>query len=449
MELIVAELSRYLLVLFMIIYVFLCFVSFAGSSEEKRRGIYSAQRTTTILIYLLCSAVLVLEHPKAKYIFVLSLGLIFYIGFIIMYQKIYNGLSKLILNNMMLCLLIGFIILTRLNIDYMIKQLLFASVAMGLCLFVPFLIDRFKVWEKLGTAYAIVGIGMLLLVFVIGVEHYGAKNWVAIGGFEMQPSEFVKILFVFFVAAALSKRNDFKYVVIITVIAAAHVGVLVLEKDLGGALIFFFTYLSMLYIATSQWLYLAAGLGVGAAAALAAYKLFSHVRIRVMAWRDPWGNINDAGYQICRSLFAIGTGGVMGLGLGQGLPETVPVVESDFIFAAISEELGVIFAICLMLVYISSYIMFVNIAMKMTNKFYKLCAFGLSVVFMFQVFICVGGATKFIPSTGVTLPLISYGGSSMITTIIRFSIIQGLYVKKMREEVAEIEAEYEDEEELG
>nr|MCR4605789.1 FtsW/RodA/SpoVE family cell cycle protein [Eubacterium sp.] len=346
------------------------------------------------------------------------------------------GLSKLVLNNMMLCLLIGFIILTRLNIDYMIKQLLFASLAMGLCLMVPFLIERLKIWDKLGMIYAIVGICMLLLVFVIGVEHYGAKNWVQIGGFEMQPSEFVKIIFVFFVAATLSKRTDFKYVVLITVIAAAHVGVLVLEKDLGGALIFFFTYLAMLYIATSQWLYLAAGLGVGAAAAFVAFRLFSHVKIRVMAWKDPWGHINDAGYQICRSLFAIGTGGIMGLGLGQGLPNTVPVVESDFIFAAISEELGVIFAICLMLVYISSYIMFVNIAMKMTNKFYKLCAFGLSVVFMFQVFICVGGSTKFIPSTGVTLPLVSYGGSSLITTIIIFSIIQGLYVRNKREEVA-------------
>ena len=126
------------------------------------------------------------------------------------------------------------------------------------------------------------------------------------------------------------------------------------------------------------------------------------------------------------------------MGLGQGMPETIPVVESDFIFSAIAEELGVVFAICLILVYISSYIMFVNIAMKMKNKFYKLCAFGLSVVFMFQVFICIGGATKFIPSTGVTLPLISYGGSSVITTIFIFAIIQGLYVKHNEKEVSEL-----------
>ena len=398
-------------------------------------GIYRAQRTVTVLIYLLCSSVLILEHPEPKYIFILALGLLFYIVFIILYQKIYKGLSKLVLNNMMLMLLIGFIMLTRLDISYTIKQLLFSSIAMGVCLLVPYLIERLPIWERLGLPYAIVGLVLLALVFVIGVEHYGAKNWVAVGPFEFQPSEFVKIIFVFFVAAMLAYRSDFKYVVVVSIIAAAHVGILVLEKDLGSALIFFFTYLAMLYIATSQWIYMLLGLGVGAGAAVVAYKLFAHVRTRVIAWRDPWSNINDAGYQICRSLFAIGTGGVIGLGLGQGMPETIPVVESDFIFSAIAEELGVVFAICLILVYISSYIMFVNIAMKMKNKFYKLCAFGLSVVFMFQVFICIGGATKFIPSTGVTLPLISYGGSSVITTIFIFAIIQGLYVKHNEKEV--------------
>lgn len=122
------------------------------------------------------------------------------------------------------------------------------------------------------------------------------------------------------------------------------------------------------------------------------------------------------------------------MGLGQGLPKSVPVVESDFIFSAISEELGVIFSVCLLFVYISSFIMFINIAMKMKKRFYKLTAFGLSVVFIFQVFLCVGGATKFIPSTGVTLPLISYGGSSVMTTIMIFSIIQGMYVLNGREE---------------
>lgn len=428
MDVVVADISRYILVLFIVIYVFLAFISFMGSSDAKKIAIYRAQRAVTVLLFITCSVVLMLEDPSVKKGVILGLCLLFYAGFIILYQKIYEGLSKLILNNMMLCLMIGFIMQVRLNVDKAIKQLLFASISMAVCLLVPYMIERFTVWEKLAIPYAIGGLCLLTLVFLIGVEHYGAKNWVVIAGFEFQPSEFVKIVFVFFVAAMLSKRCDFKWNVMVTVIAAAHVGVLVLEKDLGGALIYFFTYLVMLYVATSNIWYMLAGLGLGAGAAAVAYKLFSHVQIRVTAWRDPWGHINDSGYQICRSLFAIGTGGIMGMGLGQGLPTSVPVVDSDFIFSAISEELGVAFAICVILVFISSFIMFVNIAMKMRKKFYKLCAFGLSVLLVFQVFICIGGATKFIPSTGVTLPLVSYGGSSLITTIFMFAIIQGMYV---------------------
>ena len=428
MVVIIADISRYLLVLFMVSYVFLSFTSFVGSSEAKKLAIYRSQRVVTVMMFVLCATVLMVTKPTVKLGFVLALVLAFYIAFIILYQKIYQGLSKLILNNMMLCLMIGFVMQIRLGLDSAIKQILMATLAMTVCLFVPFLIERFTVWERLAIPYAVAGLLLLALVFLVGVERYGAKNWIAIGGFQLQPSEFVKIIYVFFIAAMLAKRQDFKWNVMVAILAAAHIGVLVMEKDLGGALIFFFTFLMMLYIATGQWWYILAGFGAGAAAAVVAYKLFSHVQVRVMAWSDPWAHINDAGYQICRSLFAIGTGGIMGMGLGQGLPESVPVVESDFIFSAIAEELGVAFAICLILVYISSFIMFVNIAMKLKKPFYKLCAFGLGVVLVFQVFICIGGATKFIPSTGVTLPLISYGGSSIIATILMFAIIQGLYV---------------------
>ncbi|MEG1741946.1 MAG: FtsW/RodA/SpoVE family cell cycle protein, partial [Acetivibrio sp.] len=199
-------------------------------------------------------------------------------------------------------------------------------------------------------------------------------------------------------------------------------------KDQGGALNFFITYILVLYVATIQPLYLFSGFVGITSAVSVAYKLFHHVRVRFQAWKDPWSDINDGGYQICSSLFAIGTGGWFGMGLGKGLPTSIPVKESDFIFAAISEELGGIFALCMILIYISCFIMFVNISMKMKNQFYKLTAFGLSIVFIFQVFLNIGGVTKFIPSTGVTLPLVSYGGSSILSVIIIFSIIQGMYV---------------------
>ena len=224
-------------------------------------------------------------------------------------------------------------------------------------------------------------------------------------------------------------------VVISAVAAAAHVIILVFSKDLGSAVIFFAGYLIMVFIATKNYFYLFAGILGGAGASIVAYHMFSHVRTRVIAFLHPWSNINDSGYQITQSLFAIGTGGWFGLGIDQGDPTSIPYVEQDFIFSAISEEMGGIFAICLIMVCISCFLMFLNIAMQMKEQFYKLVALGLGTVYAFQVFLTIGGVTKFIPSTGVTLPLISYGGSSLLATMMLFAVIQGLYI--LREDEGE------------
>ena len=190
----------------------------------------------------------------------------------------------------------------------------------------------------------------------------------------------------------------------------------------------------MLYVATRQPLYLFSGLASGCIAAIGAYQLFDHVRTRVVVWRDPFAVYDKGGYQVAQSLFAIGTGSWFGMGLFQGAPNTIPVAEEDFIFSAISEELGLVFALCLILICVSCYIMFLNIAMQIHDMFYKLIALGLGTCYIFQVFLTIGGATKFIPSTGVTLALVSYGGSSVLSTLIMFAIIQGLYILREDEE---------------
>ena len=235
-------------------------------------------------------------------------------------------------------------------------------------------------------------------------------------------------------AASLNKSKEFKNVVITTAIAASHVLILVLSTDLGAALIFFVVYLVMLYVAARQPLYAVAGLGAGALAAVAGYHLFSHIRVRVEAWQDPIASYGDSGYQVAQSLFAIGTGSWFGTGLFQGQPDTIPVSETDFIFSAITEEMGVIYALCLILICVSCYVMFLNIAMELHNYFYKLVALGLGTCYIFQVFLQIGGVTKFIPSTGMTLPFVSYGGSSVLSTMIMFGIIQGLYILREDEE---------------
>ena len=434
MELFIVEMARYVIILLFALYTFYSFRAFAGHNKQRQNRVFAAQRTLTLLLHTVMSAILIMENKDIMYVGLWAAEFAFYLIFIKVYQACYKGLSKLVLNNMMMCMMVGFVILGRLASDYAVHQIILAAAAMVLCIFVPLIIEKFRILEKMGWYFAVIGIVFLMLVFVIGVEKYGSRNWISVGGIAIQPSEFVKILYVFFMASLLSQTTKFKHIVIISAVAAVHVVILVAEKDLGAALIYFVTYIFVLYVATTKVQYLGAGLAGGTLASIVAYHLFSHVRTRVQAWRDPWAEIRGGGYQVAQSLFAIGTGGFIGMGLGKGLPGSVPVVESDFVFSAISEELGGVFAICLIMVYLSSYIMFVNIAMKMKKQFYKLTAFGLSVVFIFQVFLCVGGVTKFIPSTGVTLPLISYGGSSIVTTIIIFSVIQGMYVLNGKEE---------------
>ena len=164
------------------------------------------------------------------------------------------------------------------------------------------------------------------------------------------------------------------------------------------------------------------------AASVASYYLFSHIRVRVQAWKDPWSVIDGAGYQITQSLFAIGCGNWFGLGICQGSPKSIPYVETDFVFSAIAEELGVIFSVCLILICVSCFMMFMQIAMQIYDRFGRMVVIGLGVTYIFQIFLTIGGGTKFIPLTGVTLPFISYGGSSVLTTFLMFMIIQGMYM---------------------
>ena len=215
--------------------------------------------------------------------------------------------------------------------------------------------------------------------------------------------------------------------------AALHVIVLVLSRDLGSAVIFFVVYLIMVFVATRNYFYLIAGTLAGCIAAIVASKLFSHVQVRIQAWRDPWADIDGAGYQVTQSLFAIGTGGWFGMGIYQGDPTAIPYVEADFIFSAIAEELGVFFSIGLILVCVSCFVAFMYVAMRLKNEYYRLIAVGLGITYIFQIFLTIGGGTRLIPLTGVTLPLVSYGGSSVLSTIIVFCIVQGLYCLQAEE----------------
>jgi cell division protein FtsW (lipid II flippase) len=243
----------------------------------------------------------------------------------------------------------------------------------------------------------------------------------------------------------LYEKNDLRQVLVTSAFSAAFVLMLVASKDLGGALLYFVTYLAMIYVATRRLSYFAGGLCLMGLAAFVGSKVFSHVQTRVIAWKDPLSVIDNEGYQVSQSLFGIGTGSWFGLGLGQGKPNKIPVVEKDFVFSAIAEEMGGIFALCLILVCVSCFFMMMNIAMQMRDSFYRLVALGLGTLYAMQVFLTIGGAVKFIPSTGVTLPLVSYGGSSLLSTMIIFGVVEGLYIRKDKENLEEVEGGIPDE----
>ena len=230
------------------------------------------------------------------------------------------------------------------------------------------------------------------------------------------------------------QSTDFKTIFLTTAVAGAHVLVLVLSKDLGSALIFFVTYLLMLFVATGSWVYLITGSALGTGAALAAYQLFDHVRRRVAAWSNPWADIENKGYQITQSLLPSAQGDGLAWDSARECRERYRWWRRILFFSAVSEEMGAIFAICVLLICLGCFIQFMMIAARMQAVFYKLIAFGLGVEYIVQVFLTVGGVTKFIPSTGVTLPFVSYGGSSILGTFLLFGIIQGLYILKRNDE---------------
>lgn len=268
----------------------------------------------------------------------------------------------------------------------------------------------------------------------LGYEVNGARLWVSIGPVNFQPSEFARIALIIFFAGYLAEKREvlaatsgsflgiplppLKHFGPVIAVWAASLGLLVFERDLGSSLLFFLVPLLMLYIATGRSAYLIIGglfLSVGS---VISYYLFGHVQVRVIAWLDPWSRPDTEGYQILQSIFAISEGGVAGTGLGNGLAGRIPEVQTDFIFSAVAAELGMLGATALLLAFLVFVYRGLKIALYAPDDGSKLLAGGLTIMFALQTFIIVAGVTKLIPLTGITLPFVSYGGSSVVGNFI-------------------------------
>ncbi|MEG0257801.1 MAG: FtsW/RodA/SpoVE family cell cycle protein [Christensenella sp.] len=337
-----------------------------------------------------------------------------------------------------LCI-ISIVILYRINPDAAQKQFIWILIGNVCMVAVMLVIKKSHDFGKINWIFMILAVGMLGITLLLATTIGGAKNWIKIGGFSFQPSEFAKILFLIVSAYFLSSRNRKRDMWPYFVFTIACVGILVMSKDLGAALLFSGTFLISFFVGTGS-----VGITLGATAAFAggaflSYQAFDHVKTRVEVWQDPWATYNDKGYQIVQGLLAIASGGLLGTGLGLGMPDVIPVGTSDYIFAAICEEFGIIIGIGVIALYLVFIIRGVLIAMDARTKFDKLLVFGATAMLSLQSFIIIGGVIKLIPLTGITMPFVSAGGSSMLSAMMQLGIIEGVALKNGEHEEAELE----------
>ncbi len=430
---VILVIAKYLIIVLMAFYVYESFQAIRDKDEQKQRKYCFKQSFLMYIIHALCYLSLYLHTMQDKIVIFYGVQLIYFILVIELNKLFYRKYNRPLLNVMCMMLMVSFTMLTRLSYNKAIRQFVICVIATAIAMAIAVIMKKVKKMRNFSYIYAVLGIGALSMVYVIGDVTYGAKLSLDLGFISIQPSEFIKITYIMFISGLLYKKQSWKNVILSGVLAAIHVVVLVFSNDLGTALIFCIVYLFLVFMATGKYRVLFGGLIMGSVAALVAYNIFDHVKVRVAAWVDPWSIIDDKGYQIAQSLFAIGTGGLFGMGIYEGMPNSIPVVDQDFIFSAISEEFGVIFAICIILLSMNIFLIFIRTAFSCKDDFYRLVCAGMAVAYGIQLFLTVGGAIKLIPSTGVTYPLLSYGGSSLMATIFMFFIVQGVKINEKDE----------------
>ena len=446
MEFLLSEFTKYMAILFSAFYALdgcLCFVI---KSEEHRKWCYIRQRLYIFVVQFMCYCTMCFQTQNMKYVLLYGVVQVLLFCILSITPMVYEHINKMLLNNMCFLLGTGLIIISRLSFSKAVRQVLIAGIGFLIALFIPIIIEKVGLVKRGWCLYGLLGAVLLVGVNILGEITNGSKISFTVYGVSFQPSEFVKIIFVFFIASLLFQKITPGRIFISAAVAGAYILILAASKDLGAALIFVLTYLFMLFIATNSYLILLGGSMVGVIGAIGVYYIFPHIQYRVLAWKDPFAYIDGSGYQIAQSLFAISSGGLYGTGLFNGNPKAIPYVEDDMIFSAICEEMGILFGIILIVVCFLSFFTIMQIGIHTAEKFGKLVCTGLAVAYAVQIFLTVGGGIKMIPLTGVTLPFVSYGGSSVMATIFVFFIVQGIYLKSFHM-ISKTQEEFDDAEE--
>lgn len=441
METAFLALVNYMITGILIVYDIQALQSMHRKDEYRSPRRRVAMKLEMISIFALCHLTMYLRTREIRYWGVFFLLLFTFAGLSQAYHRLYPKLSGLLFDQMILLLGVGATAQLRLDFGSAIRQFLIVAAALVAGLFIPGFIRAMHRLERYGYAY--LGLGLLILtgVFVFAGERLGARIWIKIFGVAMQPFEFVKITFIFGCAAVLLRCKKWYEKAAVFVLAGAHILIMVASKDLGGALLFAFVLWIVLYASDGRKFWIFGGALGGAAACAAAYLLFYHVRVRVIAWRDPFAVVDNEGYQLSQSLFAIGNGGFFGTGLFAGAPDQIPVVTTDYIFSAICEELGALFALGLLFIYLNCLLLLIRMIKRCAEDYYRLVFTGFAALFTAQILLNVGGVIRMIPSTGVPLPFVSAGGSSAASMVLMFMLIQGM---QERTEGTEEAKEYKD-----
>ena len=380
-------------------------------------------------VYLLCIVCFVnlalVKQPIDKGALIIAaiiITLIAYSHFII--RRFYPDGDKYIFVLASALSVIGLAVIYRINQQLAVKQVMWFALGVAGFIIIVVMLPDLKRFAKYKYFYLVLTIIFMGASLLIGTEELGAKNWIKIGGFSFQPSEFGKLFLVAYLATALKDYKNRKDLMEPAIVVMACLGFMVLQRDLGTALIVFALSVTILYIATSKFKYVIVCLLLFIVGGYLSYKLFGHVRIRFMIWKNPWAYANGEGYQIVQSLIAISWGGLFGRGIGFDYPQYIPVNVSDFIFTVICEELGIILGLGLIIIYFLLFYRCMRAAVLVEDNFSRLVAVGYSAIIASQALVILGGVINLIPLTGITLPLISYGGTSMLITFFSLGILQ-------------------------
>ena len=321
---------------------------------------------------------------------------------------------------------LGMVTQYRISPETALRQLMMLGAGILGMLLMMVLMRRPHIFRILSIPMALISLGILCALLFIGKESGGARNWISVAGILFQPSEFVKVALVFLLADAMTEHTHVRDLIPLFLFVGAVTVLLVLQRDLGAAMLMAGTFLLVFFAATSNIGATFAALLCGGAGAYASYLLFDHVRARIAIWQDPWATYSTSGYQIAQGLMAIASGGLWGLGLGQGSPKMIPAYHTDYIFAVICEEFGILFGIGVIVLYLLIAVRGILIALNAEDRFSMLTAFGATALLAIQTFVIIGGVIKLIPLTGITMPFVSYGGSSMIACLLLIGILEGI-----------------------